>query len=152
MNKFVYDTSNRNIERFSAYSMVQDPMTSCGCFECLSALLPMCNGIMIVDRDYPDMTPCGMKFSTLAGTVGGGNQSPGFIGHSKQFICSKKFITADGGIARVVWMPKALKEELADIPPDMVRLCVGAEHPDDVIADLDQALAKVSAKTAVGVG
>ncbi len=29
---------------------------------------------------------------------------------------------------------------LADIPPQLIRLCVGAEHPDDVIADLDQAL------------
>ena len=33
--------------------------------------------------------------------------------------------------------------ELAGIPPTMVRLCVGAEHPDDVIADLDQALARI---------
>jgi len=29
---------------------------------------------------------------------------------------------------------------LADVPPQLIRLCVGAEHPDDVIADLDQAL------------
>ena len=33
--------------------------------------------------------------------------------------------------------------KLAHIPANLVRLCVGAEHPDDVIADLDQALAKV---------
>jgi len=31
---------------------------------------------------------------------------------------------------------------LADIPPNQVRLSVGAEHPVDVIADLDQALGK----------
>lgn len=30
--------------------------------------------------------------------------------------------------------------EMACIPPDLIRLSVGAEHPDDVIADLDQAL------------
>ena len=29
---------------------------------------------------------------------------------------------------------------LARIPPNMIRLCVGGEHPDDMIADLDQAL------------
>ena len=29
---------------------------------------------------------------------------------------------------------------MADVPPQLIRLCVGAEHPDDVIADLDQAL------------
>jgi cystathionine beta-lyase/cystathionine gamma-synthase len=33
--------------------------------------------------------------------------------------------------------------ELAGIPANMVRLCVGAEHPDDTIADLDQALARI---------
>ena len=110
INQFVYEASNHTLERFSAYSMVTDPMTSCGCFECISAVLPSTNGIMIVGRDHADMTPCGMKFSTLAGTVGGGNQTPGFIGHSKLYILSKKFISADGGFARIVWMPKALKE------------------------------------------
>jgi O-acetylhomoserine/O-acetylserine sulfhydrylase-like pyridoxal-dependent enzyme len=33
--------------------------------------------------------------------------------------------------------------KLAGIPLNMVRLCVGGEHPDDVIADLDQALKKI---------
>jgi len=36
--------------------------------------------------------------------------------------------------------------KLAEIPPNMVRLCVGAEHPDDVIADLDQALSRIDSK------
>ena len=94
--------------------MIADPMTSCGCFECISAILPMTNGIMIVNREYPEMTPCGMKFSTLAGTVGGGNQVPGFVGHSKHYISSRKFISAEGGIARIVWMPTALKEEVGE--------------------------------------
>jgi O-acetylhomoserine/O-acetylserine sulfhydrylase-like pyridoxal-dependent enzyme len=30
--------------------------------------------------------------------------------------------------------------QMADIPPQMIRLCVGAENPDDIIGDLDQAL------------
>ncbi|HIJ72338.1 MAG TPA: CO dehydrogenase/CO-methylating acetyl-CoA synthase complex subunit beta, partial [Planctomycetes bacterium] len=101
-------------ERMSQYSMITDPMTSCGCFECIAAVLPSTGGIMIVNREYPEMTPCGMKFSTLAGTVGGGQQTPGFIGHSKQYILSKKFIAAEGGIRRIVWMPKMLKEEIKE--------------------------------------
>jgi acetyl-CoA synthase len=58
------------------------------------------------------MTPCGMKFTTLAGSVGGGAQSPGFLGHSKYNITQRKFVKGDGGLARMVWMPKRLKEEL----------------------------------------
>ncbi len=115
INTFVYNSSHKTLERFNAYSMIEDPMTSCGCFECISCILPSTNGIMVVYRDYAGMTPSGMKFSTLAGTVGGGVQTPGFIGHSKQYIGSKKFISAEGGGRRIVWMNKDLKEELGSI-------------------------------------
>ncbi|HZJ03130.1 MAG TPA: acetyl-CoA decarbonylase/synthase complex subunit alpha/beta [Thermoleophilia bacterium] len=115
VNEFVYATSHNALERFNAYSILEEPMTSCGCFEAISVVLPMCNGIMTVDRDHTGMTPIGMKFSTLAGSVGGGAQTPGFIGHSKFYMGSGKFISAEGGIARLVWMPKKLKEELKDL-------------------------------------
>ena len=114
VNAFVLKTSGGNVERMSQYSMITDPMTSCGCFECIAAVLPSTGGIMIVNREFAKMTPCGMKFSTLAGTVGGGNQTPGFIGHSKHYIVSGKFIAAEGGIRRIVWMPAMLKEEIKD--------------------------------------
>jgi acetyl-CoA synthase len=94
--------------------MIRNPMTSCGCFECIAAIMPLCNGIMTVDRDFSGMTPSGMKFTTLAGTVGGGNVTPGFMGHSKYYITSRKFISADGGLERLVWMPKHLKEEIRE--------------------------------------
>lgn len=113
-NEFVRQASRGKVERVDAYSIMREPMTSCGCFECIAAVLPMSNGIMTVDRDYMDMTPCGMKFTTLAGSVGGGNVTPGFVGHSKHYIASKKFIMAEGGLKRLVWMPKALKETLRE--------------------------------------
>jgi acetyl-CoA synthase len=115
INTFVYNSSHKTLEVFNAYSMIEFPMTSCGCFECISCVLPSTNGVMIVYREYPGMTPVGMKFSTLAGTVGGGLQTPGFIGHSKQYIGSQKFISAEGGLTRIVWMDRALKEELAPV-------------------------------------
>jgi acetyl-CoA synthase len=114
INAFVQKISGGKVERMSQYSMITDPMTSCGCFECISAVLPSTGGIMIVNREFAEMTPCGMKFSTLAGTVGGGQQTPGFIGHSKHYIGSKKFIAAEGGIRRIVWMPTMLKDEIKD--------------------------------------
>jgi len=115
VNDFVYKASNQNLESFSAYSMIVNPMTSCGCFEVIMTILPSINGIMAVNREYSGMTPSGMKFSTMAGMVGGGIQTPGFIGISKYFIGSKKFIKADGGLKRLVWMPKILKEEIGDL-------------------------------------
>jgi acetyl-CoA synthase len=114
VNEFVYKASRQKVERYNAYSIMVDPMTSCGCFECIAAVLPICNGLMTVDRDHTGMTPCGMKFTTLAGSVGGGSITPGFVGHSKYYICSRKFIMAEGGIKRLIWMPKRLKEEIRD--------------------------------------
>ncbi|MGC8872220.1 MAG: acetyl-CoA decarbonylase/synthase complex subunit alpha/beta [Caldimicrobium sp.] len=114
VNEYVKQTSRGAVERVSLYSILIDPMTVCGCMEGIAALLPSVNGIMIVNRDYMGMTPTGMKFSTLAGMVGGGQVTPGFMGVSKHYITSKKFLAADGGLLRVVWMPKMLKEELRE--------------------------------------
>ncbi|HYA43029.1 MAG TPA: acetyl-CoA decarbonylase/synthase complex subunit alpha/beta [Syntrophobacteraceae bacterium] len=114
VNEFVYKASRQSVSSYNFYSLVYDPMTTCGCCECISAVLPMCNGIMTVNRDFTGMTPCGMKFTTLAGTIGGGNVTPGFVGHSKYNVTQRKFIKGDGGLARLVWMPKSFKEEIRE--------------------------------------
>jgi acetyl-CoA synthase len=106
--------SNGNLKVFNAYSIMEEPMTSCGCFECIAAIVPEANGIMIVDRDFTGMTPIGMSFSTLAGQIGGGVQTPGFTGIGKMYISSPKFISAEGGQKRIVWMTKQLKEEVGE--------------------------------------
>jgi acetyl-CoA synthase len=114
VNEFVFKASRQTIDHYNFYSLAHDPMTTCGCCECIAAVLPSCNGVMTVNRDYTGETPCGMKFSTLAGVIGGGQSSPGFVGHSKYNITQRKFIKGDGGLLRMVWMPKALKEELRE--------------------------------------
>jgi len=112
VNEFVFQASRQKITHYNFYSVVHDPMTTCGCCECVCVVLPLCNGVMIVNREYQGMTPCGMKFTTLAGTIGGGQSTPGFVGHSKYNICQRKFIAGDGGFLRIVWMPKMLKQEI----------------------------------------
>jgi acetyl-CoA synthase len=114
VNEFLYKASRQTIDHYNFYSIVYDPMTTCGCCEAIAAVLPGCNGIMTVHRDYSGMTPCGMKFSTLAGTAGGGISSPGFVGHGKFNITQRKFLLGDGGLLRMVWMPKSLKEEIKE--------------------------------------
>ena len=114
VNEFVAKASRGKIDHYNFYSIVNDPMTTCGCCECIAAILPMCNGIMTVNRDFTGMTPSGMKFTTLAGTIGGGLSTPGFVGHGKYNTTQRKFCIGDGGLLRMVWMPKMLKEELKD--------------------------------------
>jgi acetyl-CoA synthase len=114
INKFVYQYSNHKVERFCAYSLLEAPMTSCGCFECIVAVLPLANGVMVVNREYQGMTPCGMSFGDLASVAGGGAQTPGFVGVGRLYLSSPKFLAADGGVRRLVWMPKSLKDGIRD--------------------------------------
>jgi len=134
VNDFIYAKSNKTLEKFHAYSLMTFPETSCGCFECIIAILPEANGFMVVNREYSGMTPAGMKFSTLAGSVGGGNQTPGFMGVGRLYIVSRKFILADGGLKRLVWLPKELKEALS---AKLKKRCEEEGVPDlfDKIAD-----------------
>ncbi|NLI73156.1 MAG: CO dehydrogenase/CO-methylating acetyl-CoA synthase complex subunit beta, partial [Euryarchaeota archaeon] len=115
VNESVYEASHHKIERMNVYSIMEDPMTSCGCFEVIVAMAPDMQSVVIVNREYLGMIPLGMKFSSLAGSVGGGKQTPGFIGAGRKYITSKKFISADGGFLRISWMPKELKESMRDV-------------------------------------
>ncbi len=114
VNDFITKASRGKIDHYNFYSLINDPMTTCGCCECIAAILPMCNGIMTVNREYMGETPSGMKFTTLAGTIGGGISTPGFVGHGKYNVTQRKFIIGDGGLLRMVWMPKMLKEEIGE--------------------------------------
>ncbi|AHF06898.1 acetyl-CoA decarbonylase/synthase complex subunit alpha/beta [Desulfitobacterium metallireducens] len=113
-NDYLRPASNNTLDEVNLYTLMDKPMTSCGCFEAIMAIVPEVNGLMITTREHSGMTPCGMTFSTLAGTVGGGLQTPGFMGIGRSYVVSRKFIPADGGIARIVWMPKELKEFLRE--------------------------------------
>jgi acetyl-CoA synthase len=134
INDFVRNASNGAFERFSAYSMINDPMTSCGCFECIACVLPGTSGIMIVDREYSGQTPVGMSFSSLAEMTGGGQQTPGFIGIGTLYTLSRKFISGDGGLTRLVWTTTRIKQRLGD---KLKRRCEEIGQPDlyDKIAD-----------------
>ncbi len=134
VNEYVYISSHKTVPEFCCYSLMDRPMTSCGCFEAILAYLPECNGVMVVNREYQGETPVGMTFSSLAGNVGGGQQTPGFMGVGKVFLTSRKFLAAEGGFKRIVWMPKALKELLT---PDLLKRFAEQGAPDllDKIAD-----------------
>lgn len=152
VDEFVYQFSNKAIEHFSAYSMMEYPMTSCGCFECIVSIIPECNGVMVVNRGFTGMTPSGMTFTHLAGSVGGGNQTPGFLGVGRLYLVSKKFLLAEGGFHRIVWMPKELKEQLGDKlkkraeelgTPDFINKIADESVTDDPVK-LAEHLAKIN--------
>jgi len=135
VNEAVLKYSRGALERVTLYSIMEDPMTSCGCFECICGIEPFSNGVIIVNREHTGMTPLGMSFSEMASMTGGGVQTPGFMGHGKHFIASKKFMKAEGGVQRIVWMPKALKDMVADKLNATAKELYGIDNFVDMIAD-----------------
>ena len=135
VNEAVAKYSRGALERVTLYSIMEDPMTSCGCFECICGIEPFSNGVIIVNREHTGMTPLGMTFSEMASMTGGGVQTPGFMGHGKHFIASKKFMKAEGGVQRIVWMPKALKETVRDRLNATALELYGIENFCDMIGD-----------------
>ena len=134
VNNAIWEKSKKRIEKFHAYSCMTYPETSCGCFECVISFIPEVNGFIAVHRQYQGMTPAGMTFTTLAGIIGGGQQTPGFNGVARLYLLSNKFLKADGGIKRIVWMNRELKQFLKK---RFKKRCEEEGIPDlmDMIAD-----------------
>ena len=135
VNEAVQKFSQGALQDVSLYSIMEKPMTSCGCFECICGIEPFSNGVVITNREYAGMTPLGMKFPELASMTGGGVQTPGFMGHGKHFIGSKKFMKAEGGIERIVWMPKELKETVAERVNQTAKELYGIDNFIDMVGD-----------------
>ena len=135
VNEAVRKFSQGALEDVSLYSIMEKPMTSCGCFECICGIEPFSNGVCIANREYAGMTPLGMTFPELASMTGGGVQTPGFMGHGKHFIASKKFMKAEGGIERIVWMPKDLKDQVGERLNATAKELYGIDNFVDMVGD-----------------
>ena len=135
VNRMVEEATHGALSRVTLYSIMEDPMTSCGCFECICGIEPFSNGVIIANREYSGMTPLGMTLGELASRTGGGVQTPGFMGHGRHFIASKKFMSAEGGFERIVWMPKELKDDVAERLNKAAKEKYGIDNFTDMIAD-----------------
>ena len=87
------------------------------------------------ERNYAGITPLGMTFSEMASMTGGGVQTPGFMGHGKHYIASHKFLKAEGGVGRLVWLPKELKDQIRDKLNETAKDMYDIDNFADMVAD-----------------
>jgi len=118
VNTVMADRSQGTVDRVYLHSVFGYPHTSCGCFEAVAFYIPELDGVGIVDRDFKGETPLGIPFSAMAGQCSGGKQVEGFAGLSLEYMRSPKFLQADGGYERIIWLPKAIKDSLLDFVPE----------------------------------
>jgi len=121
VNEVIRAKSLGEIERVQLYTAFGYPHTSCGCFEGCAFYIPEVDGLGIVHRNFRAETVNGLNFVTVSDLTAGGRQVDGFHGLSIEYMRSPKFMQADGGWDRVVWMPGEIKEQVrAFIPSEIV--------------------------------
>jgi acetyl-CoA decarbonylase/synthase complex subunit beta len=121
VNQVIKEKSLGEIERVQLYTTFGYPHTSCGCFEGCAFLIPEVDGYGVVHRNFKGETVNGLNFVTISDLTAGGKQIDGFHGLSIEYMRSPKFLDADGGWGRVVWMPQDIKERIQDfLPPEAV--------------------------------
>jgi len=151
VNEFAKQESGGEYDRIKLHSFFECPHTSCGCFEVIGFYMPEVDGIGWVHRGYTGTAPNGLTFSTMAGQTGGGKQVVGFLGIGIAYFRSEKFIQADGGWYRVVWMPKELKERILNYIPEDVRDKIATEEEAQTLEELKEFLKEVNHPVVTGV-
>ncbi len=151
VNEFAKTESGGVTERIKLHSFLECPHPSCGCFEVIGFYMPEVDGIGWVHRGFPEPAPNGLTFSTMAGQTGGGKQVVGFLGIGISYFRSKKFIQADGGWYRVVWMPKELKQKVLQYIPEDMRDKIATEEDAKTMDELREFLKKVDHPVVKGV-
>jgi acetyl-CoA decarbonylase/synthase complex subunit beta len=136
VNEAVKKKSLGEISRVWLYTAFGYPHTSCGCFEAVAFYIPEVDGFGIIHRGYRDIAVNGLGFSTLADSTAGGRQVDGFHGISIEYMRSPKFLQADGGWDRVVWLPKEVKERVKDFIPAELLDKVATEEEAKTIDEL----------------
>jgi acetyl-CoA decarbonylase/synthase complex subunit beta len=132
-DQVVAERSLGQYDQVYLHSAFEHPHTSCGCFQAILFYIPESDAFGIVHRDFVGPTVLGETFSKMAAVTSGGRQVEGACGMALELIRSPKFFQADGGVKRVVWMPKAVKERYKDaIPADVYDKIATEEEVKDV--------------------
>jgi acetyl-CoA decarbonylase/synthase complex subunit beta len=128
------------VSRVQLYTGFGYPHTSCGCFEGIAFYIPEVDGFGIVIRGFRDKTVNGLGFSTMADSTAGGRQVEGFHGISIEYMRSRKFMHADGGYDRIVWMPLEIKEKIRSFIPEGIYDKIATEKDVSTIPELKEFL------------
>ena len=143
VNEAVKEKSLGAVTRVWLYTAFGYPHTSCGCFEAVAFYIPEVDGFGIVHRGFKGTTVNGLPFSALADATAGGRQIDGFHGISIEYMRSKKFLQADGGWSRVVWLPSELKERVKDFIPKELVDKIATEKEATNVEELKEFLQRV---------
>jgi len=142
VNEVERERSLGTYDQVYLYSAFEHPHTSCGCFQAICFYIPEVDAFGIVHREFVGRTVIGETFSHMAGVTSGGRQVEGSCGMALELIRSPKFFQADGGLYRVAWLPKEVKERYKDVIPEDLYDKIATEedvsNPEELVEFLEK--------------
>jgi hypothetical protein len=111
VSKFARILSDGVVSKVNLQSLLDSPPPVTPYAQNLAYYNEQLEGIVILSCDYDGHSPDHRTFFGLLREVAG-RQVLGVMGVSDDYILSRDFLAAEGGLKRLVWMPSLLKERL----------------------------------------
>ncbi|AGK62155.1 hypothetical protein Asulf_02202 [Archaeoglobus sulfaticallidus PM70-1] len=108
INKIMEEITEGRVKRVSLHAVLKNPPLSGLYPQIIIFYDPSRDAFGIVDRDYREKTPIGLKFSEMEKLISG-QQVEGFVGASFSYLKSPKFLADEGGWKRIYWMSPNVK-------------------------------------------
>ncbi len=134
------------VERVFLHSIFEYPHTACSCFQNIAYYIPEVDGIAIMDRGFKGKSPGDWTWTKLANLVAGGQYQNGAASIATGYLRSPKFLQADGGYSRVVWMSEKLLYFSKDMIPEKHLQHIGTEKDARSLVELRGFLEKGHSK------
>jgi CO dehydrogenase/acetyl-CoA synthase beta subunit len=99
------------LPRLNLHGLREAPHPLTAIPQCIAWVMDEADSVGIVSADYAGRTPDGKTFESLLARAAG-RQLPGCVGVGEDYILSPRFLSGEGGLARVAWMNSALKTRL----------------------------------------
>lgn len=115
------------VNRVFLHSIFRHPHTSCSCFQNVAWHITEVDGIAIMHRKYVGPSPGAMTWIQLANMVVGRQYPKGAAAMGTAYLRSPKFLQADGGYERIVWLTSQLKSSASNAIPEHLRSSIATE-------------------------
>lgn len=142
VNASTAERTDGRVTRVFLHSIFQHPHTACSCFQNIAVYIPDVDGIALVHRGYPGVTPDGATWTTWANRIAGRQYPEGAASFAVAYMASRKFLEGDGGWDRVVWMTRTLKDAAGDAIPHHLRERIATEQDATTLEALKTYLAE----------
>jgi acetyl-CoA decarbonylase/synthase complex subunit beta len=137
INESTEERTEGRVSRVYLHSIFGSPHTACSCFQNAVYHIPELDGLAIMNRGFEGEAPGDMTWTKLGNMLAGRQYKGGAATIATAYLRSQKFLQADGGYQRVVWMSEFLKKAAGDAIPSELRDSIATENEARTLEELE---------------